>query len=529
MTKSILILLLLLVSVAHADISIQGLPPAAGLSFTYMETANTNMIRGKEVNPGAMFLNTQYGYINHPLTWSDGDKGKDIVSGLQTLDLRAGILLRENLNFSLNMSMNSLSFPQEGTKYALGDSVAQMKYRLTDIHNDVQVALIPEVYLPVGSEKYYISTGQLGGALRLAVARSYERFKFATNIGYRALPGAKLQNLDYSKQIIAGLSTEFIATDYLSFNLEGIGFISTPYNEEDSTGEIYFGALYAMSPLTVLTGGVSRSGINNKDNQSFRGILGFKTYFDQGKETPNAIVPAPVREISSVKRCYTEPYSNTYHSRPLTIEETRKLKGLYPYLADVRAYYQGDTVMMTNLRYGEMTGVIGDDFPFVKDSQTAFAIDMTDVPDLKTIKAINHAWLKMRVNKLSQDDYLGTEILCSLNFKLCSGETLQQEKWGGLRNPRFFDGKERIVNNRFSKLYLDKPIREVKGEFLYSKMLTFPLNDIVEGSQVEVKHFFQNPKNGKKTLYFVVGDDTFLSNEVSLEVSMGVERCFQRR
>ena len=79
MNKMFIILLVLFISTAKADISIQGLPPAAGLSFTHMETANTNMIRGQEIHPGAMFLNTQYGYINHPLTWSDGKIGSNTL------------------------------------------------------------------------------------------------------------------------------------------------------------------------------------------------------------------------------------------------------------------------------------------------------------------------------------------------------------------------------------------------------------------------------------------------------------------
>ena len=317
-----------------------------------------------------------------------------------------------------------------------------------------------------------------------------------------------------------------MVTERLSVNLEGIGFFSTPYKENNSTGEIYLGGLYALTPTTVFSAGASRSGFGNTSNQSFRAIAGFKTYFAEP-----ATRPASKKIIAATNgsQCFMEPMTSTFHSRPLTLEEQNSLHPKLPYIEGKSVQYKNSSVKMKTLRFGEMTGSIGMDFPVVKDGQTPFAIDLNDVPDYKSIKEINHAWLKMKVNKLSQDNSLGTELLCSLNFGVCSGSALAQDKWGSLYNPKFFNGKKRVFNDRFSRLYLNKPIKEVDGVKLYSKMLTFPLRDLAMGSHIDARHFFQNAKKGKKTLYFVVADDTFLSNEVSLEVSLGVQRCYRKR
>lgn len=547
MLKALVVLSFMFLVTARAEISVQGPQTASGLSFTFTETPTTNVIRGKEVSPGAFFLNSQYGYIDKPLVWSDGTMEKKLVKSLQTLDLRAGLLLRKDLNVSLNLSLNSASLPDKNAHTALGDSTLQFKYRLTSVNNKLQIAMIPELVLPVGSKEDHLSAGTTGLGLKFAFMRSFSGIKIASNIGYRYQPDAVLSTINYEKQILLGLGAEIPVTGRLAANLEAIGFLSTPYNETNSTGELYAGGLYAISPTTVFSAGVSRSGLSGDGNQSYRAIAGFKTYFGETERSVKKVqaapapAPAPVvtpvaspfgvtaAAVAPVKECFTEPYTNTFHSRPLTDEEMAGIAGNLPYIANRKAYYKHASLEMKTLKYGEMTGVKGEDFPFVKDSQIPFAIDIVDVPEFKSIKSINHAWLKMRVNKLSQDRYLGTELICSMNFGVCSGATLEEDKWAAVFNPRFFNGKQRVFNDRFSKLYLDQPVKVLNGENLYSKMLTFPLQDLTFGSEVQPRHFFQNTKEGKRTLFFVVADDTFLSNEVSLEVSMGVERCLTRR
>jgi hypothetical protein len=221
--------------------------------------------------------------------------------------------------------------------------------------------------------------------------------------------------------------------------------------------------------------------------------------------------------------CGVAPFSAVFFARPLTEDELRQKRSL-PYLRDKRAPRP-----VAELQLGQMSGLAYGAVPYVKDAQTVFAIDVSGLPSYESVQKLEQASLELNVSKVSKDGAPGSEVLCLLDEKICSGQLVARAKAGGV-NPKFFAGWNEPRNENFSKRYLERKVRSPSGESVFAAQVSLPLEKIAENYPIGPMEILygKNPAAAaqkRRTIYLVVADDTFVSADAKLEVRMTQDTC----
>jgi hypothetical protein len=437
-------------------------------------------------------------------------------------------MLTSDLMLSLHASIADLNSYDGSQGYGFTDTTVQMKYALNSSSSVVRFALIPEVTLPTGSVGQHLSFGGFGWGMRLAADHDFGVFKLAGDVGFRNNPGAVLLGLDYEHQLLLSLGTEIPLSRRVSLNVEGSGYASLPFSRGNSPGEYYFGALYALSQSSILSGGVSTSGISAGGNEGVRAIVGVKFFpnHDNSSRLIASDEPSRVRGPS----CTQKPFRAVFPSRAMTEQELAQV-GPLPYNAGVEVQSKKRTMHIQNLSLGEMTGVTEGGIPFVEDGQIPFAIELTGLPERSQVVRIDDAQIKMKVTKVSHDHFRDTEMLCFLGRNVCSGGVMPQKNWHDAVNWQYFFPWNRTANTYFSDRYLGHAVGKTKGHEIYSGDLALELKDLLGGSDLTAEDILLPVAPGATrspshhAIFLDVANDTFISSDARLEVLMTVEVC----
>lgn len=508
-------------STTYAGVNIQTLVPASGFHYNFVEDIETDSFLGHTHTPGSFFFHGIYDYMDRPLVekFSDGTE-ETIVRSMHSYEWRAAVILAPQALLSLHTSLNSIQIENDVTKNAFSDAILQLKYKLGQDFDEssTQYALVPELYVPLGSEQNYVSTGAFGGSIKIAAEKKIRSWRAGVNLGYRQLPSAQWRSLDYRSQTLLALGIEIPLSSRTFLNAEAAGFISLPFEPRNSPGEYAVGGRWNFAENTSLIATVSKSSLatNRNTSDGLRAMLGLK-FFPEKSTT---------MMVSSIPRCRTETLPYTFFSRSLTEEERNNLASL-PYNSTVPVISHQHPVHIKTLQLGEMTGVTAQGIPYVQDSQIVFAIDFKNLP--KNLVKVEQALLKLSVNKVSTDPYLSTEILCLVQEKICSGQAIALPHWQPAINKDYFAASGRSANDLFSKQYLNHAVGTWRGNQIYSAQITLDLKSFLDGSALQLKDLLYTQQGpsivSKSTLQWVVADDTFLQNDARMEVLLTTETC----
>lgn len=185
---------------------------------------------------------------------------------------------------------------------------------------------------------------------------------------------------------------------------------------------------------------------------------------------------------------------------------------------------------------------------FVNDAQVLFNADLS-LPDRRSIRMDKpiQALLNVHVYKSSVDKYLDTEMVCSLDYEICSGQEFTLPGWKKMINPKFGKGKP-VMNDYFARQLregLKRNLHRVgnKQEYwgtisLNLATLFAPKNKALTAN--EVLNFLYGsktvPASGAKaqtvnrTHHFLVADDILVGSErrgTSLSLSYWHDTCVE--
>jgi hypothetical protein len=205
------------------------------------------------------------------------------------------------------------------------------------------------------------------------------------------------------------------------------------------------------------------------------------------------------------------------------------------------------------LQVGEMSALAPGDIPYVANSQVEMAIDIA-LPTSDAVVQIQDLSLQMYVSKLSQEQYIDTEVLCLLDEKICSGDLFEASNWQKNINPEFFSEGSRPANDYFVKQYTNRVVghlpiykREVgscgltenvivKRDPIYANGMNLPISELVAGSGSTAQQVLYGQTAAKvasdtstglyeRTMHIVVADDTYVREDAKLVVSLIADTC----
>jgi hypothetical protein len=480
---------------AVADISVQNQRPADNFDFIFTETPELHAFSNQnEQRPGTFYLIGQYSFINHPLIEQlPNGSITNVVSSLHALDLQMGALITPRLSASVGLSFDSVGV-SGSQSVGLGDSVIQLKYRLTDDGAPIAAAIIPDLYVPTGNSNLYLTNRTFGWGVKGAVARQLGALLVAANLGYRQIPGASWNGINYQHELILGLGGSVPVSQKWAITGEAGGGLSIPFQASNSPGEYLVGAKYQLSGPAVLNLGVSTGGFGSS-NDGVRVIAGLKV----------ALGPEPVHAALPV--CSIESQTLSFDVRALSDEEAAAISSSLPYRA------------LPISSAGDMTGVTSAGVTYVRNSQVVLAVDIDKLPASGLIQAIQQANLKLNVGRARAGSSLDTEMLCIPSMTFCSGQLSKK----AMLAPGFSPD-----NALFSKIALDRPIGHLHAKDLNAFNLNVNIGALLEASGRSLSELLYDrdlPGLRKRTLYLVITDDLYVAHGGRMEIVVNQNKC----
>lgn len=512
-----LILVVLLFSLkTSAQINIQTFRPSSSSEYQSLEGALPSGAEKSRVS-----LN--YNWMDQPLISINREtlaRQANIVDNIQTFDLGSKFLILPRLSFSANLPIHNVQLINQERAFAMGDASVSTKYRFTPTKDRFGFFLMPTLNFPTGSESYYVSNKGMSGEIRIGGDYIIGRGGVVANLGYRRNPGAKLDNVDFSNQIVAGVGGYLTVSPRMILNTE-LTRLSSTSKQASFSGqtELTLGGRYRLAPNTSLSGGLGLRGFDNKDFGNVRILVGLQ-FFPKDDGISSSISDQMETSLSAPIRCRKQPFTASFLVRRLNETEMKNVSKNLPYRST-------DKHSFPALQIGDLTGYSKEGIPYVKDSQVVFAVDVTDLPPRSDVDSLHSAQLNLSVTKLSQDRHPKTEMLCYLNGKVCSGKSLTGEKW---RSNKTSKNSDQTRNRAFTQLYLNNPVKvdSPNSKKVYSSEIQFDLSSLfpIQKSQNAIDLLYDKNNPGKKTLYFAITDDTHVSAaNARLNVQMSENHC----
>lgn len=496
----------------QSQAKIRSVDVANGNSLYYMylyDSSAYQINQNLEDSPKKDILIFNYGQIDKPLIAKDNaGETRKIINSLNYFNLQYHTPVSDNnmLGFSLNYLNINLNEAQDES--GIGD-LSLVHYYNVYSKRKLNTALVTELSIPSGKEDSFLSTGKMEVRSRFLFEQDWEQFSTTASLGLRYSPGNVYENIDYTKSISYGIGIHLPISETSSFAFESLGHISNDIHS--SSGESGISYTYRSSNDNFLQLGLSNSGTSEDVNKSLRLNLAYKKILGTSS--------GPAQNA-----CVVEPVFITYFARPLSSEELEEYQEKLPYKSSVKINHNNEEVGIDTYSLGQKTGISKGGLPYVKNAQIPFAIDFTYFPDESIVRKVHFARLKMTVNKLHNDGYLGTESLCFLDYAICSGNPISQDHWAETLNTDFFKDGKNALNDNFGKIYLSKPVLHAEKEEFYSSQLHASLENLIQGSNIDLKMLLSN-SHRRGALYLALADDTFPSDDIRLEISLEVEKC----
>jgi outer membrane protein OmpA-like peptidoglycan-associated protein len=282
-------------SAAQATISVQHYLPAANSTYTLTEDA---MLRSAPKDPTwngrRLFMSANYNWLNDALIVYNENRTSRIdtlVDGVQTLDLGVGVFMARNFSINAAIPMNLVHLPGQGNRFAVGDTRAFAKWRLTGDDSFVAVSIIPSAWFPTGDSSLFVSDGSFSFGGALALERDFGPIVAAANIGYRHSPNAVFEEINYVHRMPMSLGLFLPIDDNWGLNAEATGAIPLPTNAFNNPGEVYAGGRYQFNRDCTILAGASLGAFNSEAGNDVRLSVGIRF---SPMPDPVVIAPAPV-------------------------------------------------------------------------------------------------------------------------------------------------------------------------------------------------------------------------------------------
>lgn len=309
---------------AQASLNVQLFNPSMSSSYTLTEDALSKRL-ADSVQFGA-----SYNYVNRPLvevTQDRKDRLGDVISSINTINMTGGYYFGNRVFLGADLPVNMITMPGKAEQFALGDTRLMSKIRVSGDFAPVDVALIPELFIPTGDRGMYVSDGAFGAGLKGAIERQFGRITVSGNLGYRYSGNSTFKELEYRNRISAGIGGNLMLSSKWALNAEGQGTILLPRNAEQNPGEVYLGARYSpRSNLNLALGG-SLGAINGVGSSDYRIVAGLTFVADTPKAPAIVVAPKPAPVVvAAPKPAPTQAPRVFYEHKQIRVTEEVKFK-----------------------------------------------------------------------------------------------------------------------------------------------------------------------------------------------------------
>jgi hypothetical protein len=408
-------------------------------------------------------------------------------------------------------------------RFGFGDIRLFAKYQAVGNYNQFSLSIIPEFYFPTGVSVDYFTNSSFAPGIKTALEYDFKYLHIVANLGLEYFYGATSQGLDNRIRFPAGLGGYVPINAKWGLNAEAQTtlFVIPGLGLRKGVDQFYIGAHYNITRGAGIAIGATAGNFQPDSSASFGMIAGVK-YMPLVKDLPT-------QGDGSV--CGERPLTARFFARTLNPNEMEKTK-ILPYISTPNHADPLKRHEIPTFQLGQMTGLADGGVPYIYASQVVFAVDIVGLPARSGIVGVDMLALKMNLKKVSRKNYLDTEILCFIDERVCSGELYRDKDWMDNMNQNFLGGKE-TPNDFFTRQYLDREVGVTPKGKIFASEVTLPLTKLLENS------VYSDPLNliykdmdiktplEKKTLYIVVADDTYVSNDAYLDVVLRENTCLK--
>jgi len=451
------------------------------------------------------------------------DGSGNLVTSINSINLGTEYAPKNNLAFGLEMPIHQLNFYRKGETFALGDARLFSKINLTEnfLNHGIKLSAIPSAYIPTGNNALYLSNTSGGAGFNLSAEKRLGSYTILASAGADHFPHASYGNVNYQNQLLGGLGVKKSISERWSLQFEAFG----REIKNIRTGDFYLGSSCNLSQDRKILFGASLASTDFKVDPSYRLMLGF-----QWTPTPQKVITErvhtkveTVQKIKTVYDCGPRKFSQSYLGRALTEAEKRAYKTTKPL-----PYVSQPSRPMGTLRLGGKNAMTDQGIFYVENAQVLFAVDVPNLPNRESVISVKNLDLVIEINKLWKGEERGTDILCLLEQKVCSGDVPTQKPDSENINYNFFEGKE-PPNDFFIRQLSVPPRTDDVGVRLSQHKLKLPIEKLIENSVFGDKLSFIYPTDGStpngKTLYFSVANNIYVHPNVRLNVELSVQVC----
>lgn len=478
--------------------------------FTFLDSTRS----GDEITLNPMSHSAIYQYFYNPIGFDRQEDGHGtLVPSLQSLNLTSEYNFSKTWSIGLEMPVHQLNFDQRGYQFAFGDLRFFSKITLFEKdREDWKIALVPSLYLPTGNPDLLLSNSDGGAGTNLVLEKKDGPIVKVLNFGFDYFPKASFRNINYELQTSLGAGFKYEMSKEWSIETEWMGRQTSNIR----TGDLYLGGQYIISPHQASFFGASLASTQlDSSNLEYRLMIGFRWTSPLAKILTRKIENRieTIKKYETIHDCGPRIYAKHFIGRPLTEEEKHRfIEGeLLPYKSTPANH-------LHTLRLGGKTGFTKDGFPYVKDAQVLFAVDLKDLPSRESVISVKAFDLNLTATKFWSRDDTRTDMLCLINQKICSGDVSRKGRMADHLNTAFSEGKE-PPNDFFLQQIL---AAERRGQISVLR-LGLPIDRLMENSTLS--NSLQVIYQDSKTLYFAVAHDIFVAQDVELNLEFSVQEC----
>lgn len=291
--------LMTLASTSFASVNIHTFSPTANSTYIFTEDALSDNWYSK--NNTGLLISAFYDMIDDPLVELNSARTHrkgTLVENMQSLSLTAGYRLTTRLQLGLSTAITMARMPDNSSTTGLNDSRVFAKYRLTKNNALVDVAVMPQMWIPTGNRSIFVSNDSFAGGLMVVAERDFKRVLVSANAGIKHSPRAQFRDLDLRTTLPLSLGAYVPITSHWGVNGDVSGEMTLPLNTHQNPSSAYLGGKYnSLGGVAVSFGGAVGS-VNGYGSADYRIIAGLTlTPWTRKKAEEPAVMPMVVSAV----------------------------------------------------------------------------------------------------------------------------------------------------------------------------------------------------------------------------------------
>jgi outer membrane protein OmpA-like peptidoglycan-associated protein len=314
-------------STAQAGVNVQLFTPSTGNKYSLTENAMPDKPDGEAAKSYRRYmLGVNYSFLHDPLVSLNEARTARVatlIEGIQTMDITAGFDYSGYFSVNVGLPMHIVHRPGVAAAFTLGDTRLYSKIHVWRGELPFDLAFMPEVILPTGSQDLFVGNGTTALGFHLGFEYDFGLLSAAANVGFRHVldGGGQFESMNYQNQIPLKLGIAIPVGQRWAINAEGQGILMVPWDRYQAPSEFYLGARYKVTDDMVASLGGSIGSFNGIASSDWRVIGGLKfapTSKDLAPKVVQAAKPLPRVEFTAKAVIIREEVRFEHNSDVLT-------------------------------------------------------------------------------------------------------------------------------------------------------------------------------------------------------------------